>query len=105
MEFDCETIRSRLRELAFLNSAATIQYRAAKGDVAAAEWTEYHFAGGLKEFVTWTNRDREAMHKPIYITKEVRECPCQGCASDPPPSPPPTHPFLRLFRRPETGKI
>lgn len=70
MEYDPETIRSRLRELAFLNSAATIQYRAAK-QVAAAEWTEYHFGGGLREFVTWTNRDREAMHEPIYVTKEV----------------------------------
>jgi DNA gyrase subunit B len=70
VEFDPETIRSRLRELAFLNSAATIQYRAGKGE-GSEEWNTYHFSGGLKEFVSWTNRDREVMHDPIYITKEV----------------------------------
>ena len=78
-----ETIRSRLRELAFLNSSATIWYRRLdqlEQDADGEEWVQYHFSGGLQEFVKWTNRDREPMHKPIFIQKEVRDAESQAHA-------------------------
>ncbi len=92
---DPKTIRTRLQELAFLNSQATILFRAlqpatsspdSNGAAAAAShpesngaagseegggWETLHFSGGLKEYVTFLNRDNQAMHDPIYITEKV----------------------------------
>ena len=45
--FDPDTVRSRLRELAFLNSAVTIRFRAlgekSRSAAAEAEWETFHF--------------------------------------------------------------
>jgi DNA gyrase subunit B len=133
--FDPETIRSRLRELAFLNSAATIYFRVlglkknsgssgssvngaaaatstlsnseengngngstrkikttTKGTApspstsAVAAGTDgsgsglsttnsdgyeiFHFSGGLAEYVTFLNRDKQPVHPPIVFIKE-----------------------------------
>lgn len=81
---DADTIRSRLRELAFLNSAATIHCQvidsSRKGsnsstngssNGAQPDWEEFHFSGGLKEYVQYNNRDKHAMHEPIYIKREA----------------------------------
>jgi len=126
--FDPETIRSRLRELAFLNSAATIHFRvlglkkgsssagtSSNGASAAASTTSeseengngngttskikatkgvapaastgavtgsglstmnadgyeiFHFSGGLAEYVTYLNRDKQPVHSPIVFIKE-----------------------------------
>ncbi|GAB4814025.1 hypothetical protein N2152v2_001071 [Parachlorella kessleri] len=106
--FDPDTIRSRLRELAFLHSAATIRLRvvggapggngsgsrAASGAAAAAadnsgaaaepEWEVFHYSGGLGEYVTFLNRDKEAFHKPVVFRREVSgvtvEVALQWCA-------------------------
>jgi DNA gyrase subunit B len=84
VEFDPDTLRARLREVAFLNSAATIRFRAAPGDVEAAPWETFAFAGGLKEYVTWLNRDKEALHAPIYVNRTINgvvvEVGLQWCA-------------------------
>ena len=83
VQFDPDTLRSRLRELAFLNSRATIRYRAAP-HAADAEWETLHFSGGLKEYVTWLNRDKAVLHEPIYVRKTVSgvevEVALQWCA-------------------------
>lgn len=104
--FDPDTIRSRLRELAFLNSAATIHFRViggsgsgsgkkslsvsatatatlddANGDeptpsntgttTTNTQWEEFHYSGGLAEYVLFLNRDKLPMHPaPIYFSKE-----------------------------------
>lgn len=67
-----ETIRARLRELAFLNSTATISFRAGPAkDGAELEWTDFHFGGGLREYVEWINSGKQAIHKAFLIAKEV----------------------------------
>lgn len=101
--FDPDTIASRLRELAFLNNAATIRFKADKpggkakastaqtnGSSAASSsdssdeesdssegWQVFHFSEGLKEYVKWVNSDRQAFHEPIVISREVHtSIPC-----------------------------
>ena len=69
--FDPDTLRARLREVAFLNSSATIKFRAAPADVETAPWEIFAFSGGLKEYVTWLNRDKEALHAPIYVNRTI----------------------------------
>jgi len=121
--FDPDTIRSRLRELAFLHPQATIHFRVAgekkralvpgtvisgissrhmnssNGDEDENEdgngspptpipttsttaqttaeaketnWETYHYSGGLSEYVTYLNRDKEPMHpEPISFKKTM----------------------------------
>ena len=74
--YDPDTIRTRLRELAFLNSTATIKFRATEahsnGNSAAADWQVFHFSRGLADYMDFLNRDKEALHPPISISKTVR---------------------------------
>ena len=82
---DPKTIRTRLQELAFLNSKATIWFKASSGRQASANgngaapetspeegWEELHYSGGLREYVEHLNKDNSPMHEPIFIQDEVR---------------------------------
>jgi DNA gyrase subunit B len=65
--FKYETIQNRLRELAFLNREVKI---ALKDERNGAE-DEFHFEGGITEFVGYLNRNRTAVHAiPIFIEGE-----------------------------------
>ncbi|CAM6128154.1 unnamed protein product [Calypogeia fissa] len=68
VEFDYNTISGRLRELAFLNSEVTIRLK--QGDGEKGRFKEYHFAGGLNEYVLWLNQDKERLHEPISLRRE-----------------------------------
>ena len=105
--FDADTVRQRLRELAFLNSAATIHFRvvepaasgsptngallAASANGASARgraepehaaqpgvapvgsgWEVLACPGGLRDYVAFLNKDRQPMHAPIFLSREVR---------------------------------
>ncbi len=94
---DPKTIRTRLQELAFLNSKATIWFKASSakqqpssnGSAPAAAldvgWEKLHYSGGLREYVQHLNRDNNPMHEPIFIQDEVGCSPtsnltrCAGC--------------------------
>jgi DNA gyrase/topoisomerase IV subunit B len=75
--FDPDTIKARIRELAFLNSAATLRFRAVAGagsngsssDAAGGGWQVFHYDGGLREYVEWLNSSRSELHEAIYVNK------------------------------------
>ncbi|WP_396136462.1 DNA topoisomerase (ATP-hydrolyzing) subunit B [Clostridium sp. SHJSY1] len=62
--YDFDILSQRLRELAFLNKGINITLidnRDNKTEV-------FHYEGGIKSFVTYLNRNKEALHKdPIYV--------------------------------------
>ncbi len=63
-EFKFETLARRLRELAFLNKGLHISIR----DERTNEFQEFHYKGGIIEFVQYMNRQKTALHeKPIYL--------------------------------------
>ena len=65
-EFRKDVVIDRMRELAFLNSVLKIIVR----DVDGTEET-FHFEGGIKEFVKFTDHNRISLIKePIYISSE-----------------------------------
>lgn len=81
---DAKTIRTRLQELAFLNSKATIWFKASSAKHASANgngaaptesaddgWEKLHYSGGLQEYVQHLNRDNSPMHEPVFIRDEV----------------------------------
>ncbi|KAL6627680.1 hypothetical protein ACP70R_031406 [Stipagrostis hirtigluma subsp. patula] len=70
IEFDFNTISSRIRELAFLNPELTIILTKEEGDVEV-QHNEYRYAGGLVEYVKWLNTDKKPLHDPIAFRKEL----------------------------------
>ncbi|CAA7611571.1 DNA topoisomerase (ATP-hydrolyzing) subunit B [Magnetospirillum sp. UT-4] len=67
-DFDFATVEHRLRELAFLNSRATLTLR----DERHPEIREalLHYDGGVQAFVQWLDRSKEALHAPILVAAE-----------------------------------
>ncbi|MDM8008857.1 MAG: DNA topoisomerase (ATP-hydrolyzing) subunit B [Phycisphaerae bacterium] len=68
-DFRYETLRSRLRELAYLNDAVKITLtdeRTGKSEV-------YHFSDGLREFVAHLNEGKQAVHKDIILMRAQDE--------------------------------
>ena len=68
--FDFNTIKSRLRELAFLNKGITINIV----DEINDKRETLHYEGGIIEFVKDLNHNKDVMFsEPIYIDKELKE--------------------------------
>jgi len=69
-KFDYNTIAGRVRELAFLNPQVKITLKEENEDAVKVIYNEYHYAGGLVEYVCWLNRDKVAIHEPISFKSE-----------------------------------
>ena len=69
LEYDYETLASRLRELSFLNKGVSISLTDERGKAPKTE--TFHAKGGLKEFVAYLNTSRKPLHADvIYIETE-----------------------------------
>ncbi len=63
--FEYETLRNRLREMAFLNKGIRIIYRDERGEEVKED--DFCFEGGLREFVKYLNRNKTPLFpEPIY---------------------------------------
>ncbi len=72
-KFNFDTLATRLRELAFLNKGLTITLSDEREEPARK--TEFHFSGGIAEFIQHLNKGKNVLHdKPIYFEGE-REVP------------------------------
>jgi len=69
-EFSYEVLKKRTRELAYLMGAVGLTVTISDNRTSQSE--EFHFPGGLKEFVAHLNRAKEKIHEEIiYLLKEV----------------------------------
>ncbi|MDX9755625.1 MAG: DNA gyrase subunit B, partial [bacterium] len=67
--FHFDVLATRLRELAFLNGGITITLTDEREETP--KQVEFHFEGGIKEFVKYLNQNKIVLHKnPIYFNKE-----------------------------------
>ena len=70
IEFKYETLEHRLRELAFLNKGIKIVLEDKRADKEKKK--EFHYTGGLVEYVKYLNKTRTGIHEDIvYIDKKV----------------------------------
>ena len=72
VEFDCDTLEHRLRELAFLNSGVTLVLTDARGVEPVV--IELFYDGGLKAFVEYVDRNRQGvMGEVIHVIDEKED--------------------------------
>ena len=65
--FHWDTLASRLRELAFLNSGLSITLT----DASTGKTTTYLYKGGIVEFVKYLSQNKEVLHaRPVTFTRE-----------------------------------
>ncbi|MGV8151088.1 MAG: DNA topoisomerase (ATP-hydrolyzing) subunit B [Candidatus Woesearchaeota archaeon] len=76
--YDFNILENRLRELAFLNKGVRIilkderieeNEKDTEGNIKLRE-REYYYEGGIVSFVEYLNKNKRALHAPIYITKQ-----------------------------------
>ena len=66
-EYDYEILHTRMREKAFLTAGLAISITDDRGDEPVSDAMCYE--GGIREFVTWCNRNKTAVHNDvIYIS-------------------------------------
>ncbi len=70
-EFSYDTLKNRLRELAFLNKGLTITLIDERGDRKIKE--EFHYAGGIKSYVEFLNKNRELIHDEIFYFEGIHD--------------------------------
>ena len=63
IEYDYRTLQSRLREMAFLNKGVKITLTDEREGKKKQE--EFHYEGGIKEFVAHLNHNKDAIHENI----------------------------------------
>ena len=62
-EFHFDTLSQRLRELSFLNKGLKISIQ----DEDTGKSHEFHYSGGIAEFVTHLNKNKSVLHaRPVY---------------------------------------
>ena len=61
--FDFDTLKQRFREMAFLTKGLKIRLTDERGEKELVK--EFHYEGGIKEFVTYLNRSKEALYPEI----------------------------------------
>ncbi|MGC9467857.1 MAG: DNA topoisomerase (ATP-hydrolyzing) subunit B [Anaerolineae bacterium] len=67
--YNFETLAQRFREMAFVTRAVTIELIDQRE--TPPRRMAFYFEGGIQSFVKYLNRNREALHEPLYVEKEV----------------------------------
>ena len=77
-EFRFDTLSGRLREMAYLNRNVYIGIEDRREEEEALRREEYHFEGGIVEFVDYLDEARTAIQEEaIYISEEDAEVPVE----------------------------
>ncbi len=67
LDYKFETLVTRFREMAFVTRGVRLNFR----DERDEREMSFYFEGGIKSFVRYLNRNREALHPVVHAEKEV----------------------------------
>ncbi len=65
-----DTLAQRFREMAFLTKGIWFHFRDERHD----RQVTYYFEGGIKSFVRRLDKDRDTLHDPFYMERQVDGC-------------------------------
>ena len=72
--YEFETLRSRIQELAFLNKGLKLTIKDSRStDEEKQLYKEYHFEGGIIEYVKYLNRKKKPIHNDVIVVEDVVE--------------------------------
>ena len=75
--YDYDTLNQRIRELAFLNKGLKLILEDHRNE--PYKKNEYHYEGGIKEYVAYLNRNKTAIHEEIiYVEDEIDDIKVEG---------------------------
>ena len=69
--FDFDTLKQRFREMAFLTKGLKIRLTDERGEKELVK--EFHYEGGIKEFVTYLNRSKDALYPEIIYCEGTKD--------------------------------
>ena len=69
--FDYQTLKTRLRETAFLTKGLKITLRDLREDEIKED--VFHYEGGIKEFVTYLNRTKSSLYSDVLYCEGVKD--------------------------------
>ena len=69
--FDFDTLKQRFSEMAFLTKGLKIRLTDERGEKELVK--EFHYEGGIKEFVTYLNRSKEALYPEIIYCEGTKD--------------------------------
>jgi len=70
IEFSFTTLSQRFREMAFVTRGVTITLRDERVKPIPRVIT-FYFEGGIRSFVRYLNRNRKALHAPVFVERDV----------------------------------
>lgn len=70
--FDYDTIKERLRQMAYLNKGIRIELNDLRTD-EDEKHVVYHYEGGIKEYVQYMNRSRTPLHDDVIYGEGIEE--------------------------------
>lgn len=69
--YDYDTLRQRIRELAFLNKGLRLSLEDNRN--GADHKHEYYFEGGIKEYVAYINKNKTPIHEEVIYVEDVQQ--------------------------------
>ncbi|MBD1871577.1 DNA topoisomerase (ATP-hydrolyzing) subunit B [Oculatella sp. FACHB-28] len=75
IEFDYATLASRLRELAYLNAGVEITFTDYRLELLKSDQPridKYHYAGGIREYISYINKDKQPLHDEVVFVQGER---------------------------------
>ncbi len=69
--FEYNTLRHRLREMAFLNKGIEIVLEDKRAEQEKKE--TFHYEGGIKEFIKYLNKNRDPIHENIIYSESEKD--------------------------------
>ncbi len=73
LDFDYDVLRTRLREVAYLNKGIMIHLKDFR--VGREHSDDFHFEGGILDYVNYLNRAKETLlPQAVYIDKKIENC-------------------------------
>src|SRR4029453_2607917 len=70
LELSADTLKQRLREVAFLTKGLTIVLT---DERAGGDSVTFHYEGGIRDFVAYTNEAKDPIHKHIVYFEGANE--------------------------------